>query len=67
MSEPSNNLPQSKQEYLRTLLKYSGNVGAALLLYHCEVPLEEAKGYIKTLESKCRFTHKNPKPTFSKP
>ena len=58
MSRP-NNLPQSKGLYLTELLDTTELVSAevlhaAIALYHCEVPLKDAKVYIKTLEAKCQ-------------
>ncbi len=46
----------SKSDYLRALLigrPYGQRLTeAALIFYHSEIPLEEAKVYIKTLERK---------------
>lgn len=60
-----NTLPQTKQEYVQTLAtgKPFEVAQAAFIFYHCEVPLEVAKDYVKTLESKCQ----KPKSIFSKP
>jgi hypothetical protein len=51
-----NALPQSKEDYLRTLVLSSNcsrqgkpGVEAALLFYHGEVPLHRAKDYMATL------------------
>lgn len=51
-----NSMPISKSEYLRAALYgriyHATLIDAALVLYHCEVPLDLARKYIETLESK---------------
>ena len=47
-----------KEDYVHALLQGTTikevveMATAAILLYHCEVPLEEAKGYMETLRKK---------------
>jgi hypothetical protein len=51
-----------KEDYVHALLQGTTikeaveMAKAAILLYHCEVPLEEAKGYMETLRKKVTKT-----------
>jgi hypothetical protein len=57
MAPLPNSLPETKSEYVRTLIEGRSftrvsALDVAFAFYHCEVPLEEAKKYMDNLYRK---------------